>query len=63
MFDDDDVPDREEHAFKSKKSTLLERKNWQGPEDADMLQEKQRGWRCNRDGSDGFDNAGGQEED
>jgi hypothetical protein len=62
MFDDD-VPVCEEHPFKSKKTALSERKSWQGPEDADMLQEKQSGWKCNRDGSDGFDDAGGQEED
>lgn len=61
MFDDE-VPDGEEHPFKSKKITVQKRKSWQGPEDADMLQEKQNGWECNRDGSDGFDNAGGQEE-
>jgi hypothetical protein len=61
MFDDE-LPEREERVFKSKKILLPKRKSWQGPEDADMLQEKQNGWKCNRDGSDGFDNAGGQDE-
>jgi hypothetical protein len=61
MFDDE-VPGGEERPFKSKKIIIQRRKNWQGPEDADMLQEKQNGWKCNRDGSDGFDNTGGEEE-
>ena len=44
MFDDES-PDDETDMYKTKKSKLPRRKNWQGREDADMLQEKQSGWR------------------
>jgi hypothetical protein len=61
MFDDE-VPEDGERPFHPKKNTVPGRKCWQGTEDADMLQEKQSGWQCRRDGSDGFDNAGGQDD-
>ena len=62
MFDDES-PDDETGIFKTKKIKLPLRKNWQGREDADMLLEKQSGWKCNHDGSDGFDDPTGQNDD